>query len=84
MRKWLLSAFMTGVLIVAAGCSSKPSTDEMKQLSDLQAEVASLQKDIAARQADKDALTKSIAEKDGQIVSCNKDKDALQQRMKGM
>ena len=62
--------------------SMKP--DLIKQLNDLKAEVASLEKDIAARQSDKAALTKAIADKDAQLTQCGKDKDALQQRIKGM
>jgi septal ring factor EnvC (AmiA/AmiB activator) len=65
------------------GCSSKPSDDEMKQLNDLKAEVTSLEKEIAARESEKAALLKSISEKDAQLTQCAKDKDALQQRLKG-
>jgi len=67
--------------LTAVGCSSKPSDEELKQLNDLKAEVSSLEKDIAARQADKDALLKAIAEKDAQLAQCAKDKDAIQKRL---
>ena len=66
------------------GCSSKPSDEEMQQLNDLKAEVTSLEKGIAARESEKAALLKSIAEKDAQLVQCAKDKEALQQRLQGM
>jgi septal ring factor EnvC (AmiA/AmiB activator) len=65
------------------GCSSKPSEDELKQLNDLKAEVTSLQKEIAARESEKAALMKSISDKEAQLAQCAKDKDALQQRLKG-
>jgi septal ring factor EnvC (AmiA/AmiB activator) len=65
------------------GCSNKPSEEEMKQLNDLKAEVSSLEKTIAARESDKAALQKSIKDKDDQLNQCTKDKDALQQRLKG-
>jgi septal ring factor EnvC (AmiA/AmiB activator) len=66
------------------GCSSKPSEEEMKQLNDLKAEVTSLEKGIAAQQSEKDALLKSIADKDAQLTQCAKDKETLQQRLKSV
>jgi septal ring factor EnvC (AmiA/AmiB activator) len=72
------------MMMVGTGCSNKPSDDEMKQLTDLKAEVASLEKDIAARESEKAALVKTIADKDAQLARCSKDKEALQSRIKGM
>jgi septal ring factor EnvC (AmiA/AmiB activator) len=66
------------------GCSNKASEEEMKQLNDLKAEVTSLEKGIAAQQSEKAALLKSIADKDAQLTQCAKDKEALQQRLKGV
>ena len=63
------------------GCGNKPSDEELKQLNDLKAEVTSLEKAIQARQSEKAALLKSIAEKDAQLTQCAKDKEALQQRL---
>jgi hypothetical protein len=63
------------------GCSNKPSEEEAKQLNDLKAEVSSLEKSIAARESDKVVLLKSIADKDAQLAQCQKDKEALQQRI---
>ncbi len=68
--------------MVLTSCSSKPSDQELKQLEDLKAEVSSLQNQISAAQSDKAALQKSIADKDAQLAQCQKDKDAVQQRMK--
>ncbi len=65
------------------GCSSKPSEDDLKQLNDLKAQVTSLQKEIAARESEKAALMKSISDKEAQLAQCAKDKDAIQQRLKG-
>ena len=65
------------------GCGGKPSEDELKQLNDLKAQVTSLQKEIASRESEKAALMKSISDKEAQLAQCAKDKDALQQRLKG-
>ena len=73
-----------GCLIVASsfvGCGNKPSEEELKQLNDLKAEVTSLERAIEARESEKAALLKSIAEKDAQLAQCAKDKQALQQRL---
>ncbi len=67
--------------LTVTGCSNKPSDEELKQLNDLKAEVTSLEKDIAARQADKDALMKAIGEKDAQLAQCAKDKETIQNRL---
>ncbi len=75
------SAMIAGSFI---GCSNKPSEAEMKQLNDLKAEVSSLEKAISARESEKAALLKAIAEKDAQLAICLKDKEALQQHIKGM
>jgi chromosome segregation ATPase len=80
-----IALILIGCAIVAGsfiGCSNKPSEEEMKQLNDLKAEVTSLEKGIAARESEKAALLRSIAEKDAQLSLCAKDKEALQQRLK--
>lgn len=71
------------MMAFAAGCSNKPSDQEMKQLEDLKAEVSSLEKQIAASESQKAALQKAITDKDAQLTQCAKDKEALQQRMQG-
>ena len=68
--------------MVLAGCSSKPSDQELQQLNDLKAEVTSLQNQIAAAQSEKAALQKSIADKDAQLAQIMKDKDAVQHHLK--
>ena len=75
------SAMVAGSFV---GCSNKPSEEEMKQLNDLKAEVTSLENGISAQQSEKAALLKAIAEKDAQLTQCAKDKEALQQRLKGV
>jgi hypothetical protein len=78
---------IVGCVMVAGsfvGCSSKPSDEELQQLNDLKAAVASLEKGIAARESEKADLLKSIADKDAQLTQCAKDKEALQQRLKSV
>jgi septal ring factor EnvC (AmiA/AmiB activator) len=72
-------AMVAGSLI---GCSSKPNAEELQQLSDLKAEISSLENGITARESEKTALLKAMAEKDAQLAQCAKDKEALQERLK--
>jgi hypothetical protein len=67
--------------VVLTGCSNTPSEEELKQLDDLKAQVASLEKEIAAKSAEKDALLKAIGEQDAQLALCLKDKAAVQAKL---
>jgi outer membrane murein-binding lipoprotein Lpp len=80
--KKLSTLAVIGMLSAAmlTGCSNNPSAEELKQLEDLKAEVTSLEKQIQTRETEKQALLKAIAEKDAQLATCAKDKEALKAR----
>ena len=84
MKKTLTISMIAGLIFMTSlvGCSSKPSTDEMKQLEDLKAEVASLEKEVSSKESEKAALQKAITDKDAQLAQCAKDREALQTRLK--
>jgi outer membrane murein-binding lipoprotein Lpp len=86
MKKSLSGLLVAGALLslVASGCSSRPSAEELKQLEDLKAEVASLEREISAKESEKAALQRAIAEKDAQLKQCEQDKALVQERLKGM
>lgn len=86
MKKSFVGLVVAGALLasVLTGCSSKPNAEELKKLEDLKAEVASLQSSISAKESEKAALQKAIADKDGQLTQCEKDKALVQERVKGM
>jgi septal ring factor EnvC (AmiA/AmiB activator) len=86
MKKPFVLIIIGCVMVIGSfvGCSSKPSDEEMQKLNDLKAEVTSLEKGITARESEKAALLKSIADKDAQLAQCAKDKEALQQRLQGV
>ncbi len=87
MRKLL--NLSTAVLVVGmftasltlTGCSSRVSEEEMKQLNDLKAEVVSLNKEVGQKERDKAALEREVAEKDGKLQQCAKDKELVQSRL---
>jgi outer membrane murein-binding lipoprotein Lpp len=75
-----MAILFTGSLALV-GCSSSPSEEELKQLQDLKSEVAALQRDISAKEADKAALEKEVAEKNAKMKKCQDDQVVVKQRL---
>jgi len=67
--------------VVLVGCSSSPDEAQMKQLNDLKEEVATLQKDVAAKEDQKSTLDRQIAEKNAKLKKCNDDQAIVKQRL---
>ena len=72
--------FLSGGLVLF-GCSSSPNDEQMKQLNDLKDETASLQKDVSAKEQQKAALDKEIADKNAKLKKCNDDQQIVKQRL---
>lgn len=79
----MLGALLMGGLL-ASGCSSGLSEDDLKQLDELKAEVTSLERQVQDLESQKSALQQSIADKDAQLKKCAEDKAVTEQRAKGM
>jgi len=77
----LAMALLLAGSVAVVGCSSSPDDAQMKQLNDLKDEVASLQKDVAAKEDQKSALNKDIAEKNAKLKKCNDDQAIVKQRL---
>ena len=77
-----LGAAFLAVAFTVAGCSSGPSDEELAQLEALKAEVASLQKEVNAKQAEKEGLQKQIADKNAELAAAMKEQDATRERLK--
>ncbi len=86
MKKSFGMMLVAGSLMAAllVGCSNKPSVEEMQQLEALKAEVASLEKQVAALESGRATLVKAVAEKDAKINQCVQDKAVVEQRLKSM
>jgi septal ring factor EnvC (AmiA/AmiB activator) len=67
--------------LALVGCTSHPDEAEMKQLNDLKAETASLEKEIAAKEQQKAALDKEVAEKNAKLKKCADDQAIVKQRL---
>lgn len=76
----LVVGMLAGSLLLS-GCTSRASEEEMKQLSDTKAEVASLNKEVSQKERDKAALDREVAEKDGKLQQCAKDKETVKARL---
>jgi septal ring factor EnvC (AmiA/AmiB activator) len=67
--------------LALVGCTSRPDEAELKQLNDLKAEVASLQKEITAKEQDKAALDKELADINAKLKKCADDQAVVKQRL---
>jgi outer membrane murein-binding lipoprotein Lpp len=77
----LIIAALTAGSLFLAGCTRHPSAEEMRQLDDLKAEVASLQKQVDDRSSAKSDLQKKIAAKEDRMKWCASEQDAVKQRL---
>ncbi|MEK9139028.1 MAG: hypothetical protein AAB393_18065 [Bacteroidota bacterium] len=71
--------FSSSMLLVS--CSSSPDEAQMKQLNDLKDEYAALQKEQSAKEQQKAALEKEVAEKNAKLKKCNDDQQVVRQRL---
>ena len=67
--------------LALAGCSSKADEEQLKQLDDLKAEVASLQRDISSKEQQRGTLDREVADKNAKIQKCNDDQQTVRQRL---
>ena len=75
-----VALLLVGAFLLA-GCSSSPSEEQMRQLSDLQAEVESLGKEVSANAAKKAELEKQIAELSAKLQKAGADMTTVKQRL---
>ena len=62
-------------------CSSSPDEAQMRQLNDLKDEYAKLQSDQSAKEQQKAALDREVAEKNAKLKKCNDDQQVVRQRL---
>lgn len=77
----LAMALLFASSMVFVSCSSSPDEEQMKQLNDLKDEYAALQKDQSAKEQQKAALDKEVAEKNAKLKKCNDDQQVVRQRL---
>ncbi|MGA9365792.1 MAG: hypothetical protein WBW16_15630 [Bacteroidota bacterium] len=76
----IIAALVAGSVFLG-GCTRHPSEEEMRQLNDLKAEVASLEKQVSERDGAKANLQKQIAAKEDRMKWCAGEQDAVKQRL---
>ncbi len=79
--KFVTIAFLLLGGFILSGCTKYASDEELKQLADLKAQVTSLEDDIRKLQADKGAIEKTLAEKNGKLKQCQADQEAVKKAM---
>ena len=84
LRRMVIATGMTFLFsgsLLLVGCSSSPDEEQMKQLNDLKEEYAALQKEAAAKEAEKATLEKEVAEKNAKLKKCGDDQQVVRQRL---
>jgi septal ring factor EnvC (AmiA/AmiB activator) len=75
--KSILVASLLGGGLILSSCSNSPSDEELKQLSDLKAEVSSLESQVVNKTKEKSTLQKQIDEKNAKLQQCQSDQEAV-------
>lgn len=81
--KTLTGIGILSVALVVMSCSSSPSAEELKALSDLKAEVTSMEKQVTDRQRELANLEKQLAEENGKLQQCQSDQEAVKKALGG-
>jgi len=82
LRNISLVFLLAGFVAVISGCSSGPSADELAQLDQLKSEVASLKKDIASKEAEKETLEAQVKQKKDDLATAENNQKLTQERLK--
>lgn len=81
LRLYLGATFLLAVFMLA-GCGGGPSEEELAQLEALKTEVASLQKEVSAKEVEKTSLQKQITDKQAELTAAMKEQEATRERLK--
>ncbi|OLD80465.1 MAG: hypothetical protein AUI33_01810 [Ignavibacteria bacterium 13_1_40CM_2_61_4] len=82
LRPLLAAALLCGGMVLSS-CSSGPSEEELSKLAELKKQAEQLQSEVDNRKADLGALTKQIAERNGKILQCQSDQEAVKKALGG-
>lgn len=77
----LVAGFLIAFSVVLGGCSSRPDSEQMRQLNDLKEEYASLQSEVASKEQTKSTLSREVADKNAKLKKCNDDQQAVKQKL---
>ncbi len=81
--KTLTGTLFLLVALVLTSCSSGPSAEDLKALSDLKAEVTAMEKTSADRQKELANLERQLAEQNGKLQQCQSDQEAVKKALGG-
>ena len=77
----LAAGFLIAFSVVLGGCSSRPDSEQMRQLNDLKEEYASLQREVTTKEQAKSTLTREVADKNAKLKQCNDDQQVVKQKL---
>ena len=69
--------------VVLTGCSSSPSDEELRALTELQAQVRQMEDQVVQKQRENATLEKQNAEKNGKLQQCQADQEGVKKAMGG-
>lgn len=72
---------LLAVALLIVGCARTPTEEEMRQLNDLKAEVASLERQVRDKQSEKADIERMIADKNKKLSECRDDQEAVKKAL---
>ena len=81
--KLLAVAVLLSGSVLLTSCSSGPSDEELRKLSELQEQARKLEDQVAQKTRENAALEKQNAEKNGKLQQCQADQEGVKQAMGG-
>ncbi len=82
LKPLLIAGLLCGGLALSS-CSSSPSEEELRQLSELQKQAEQLRIAVDAKKGEIGALQKQIADKNAALQQCQSDQEAVKKAMGG-
>jgi peptidoglycan hydrolase CwlO-like protein len=82
LKPLLIAALFCGGLALTS-CSSSPSEEELRQLSELQKQAEQLRIAVDAKKAEIGDLQKKIADKNAALQQCQSDQEAVKKALGG-
>ena len=81
----LTSLHIAGAALIvstfAAGCTSKITEEQLRQIQDLRAKERQLSSDITKAQGDRSRLDTEVGSRQNEVRKCNEDKAFVQQKL---
>jgi len=78
----VFSTFWIAGMISIAGCSSSPSSNQIIQLNELQAEISTLEQKVNKLNQEKAKLQASVEEKEVKLVASRAEENMIEEKLR--